>query len=197
MTLALAFLLLDERLTAPQWGGAALILGAVAFQNAAALQRSRAGRVGVAVAPAAPRPADAGAARIRPPYEVIGIACVAAVLVLPARAGADEPAKGGAARLTLAQAEALVREMSATVEQFRRLRFKTPVAVEVVDGAAARKDFESEIDDADARRRGAPTTPGCTWASSPRRRTSCARTSTSRRTTSSATTRPAARSSAS
>ncbi len=79
---------------------------------------------------------------------LLGIACVAA-LVLPARAGAEEPAKGGAARLTLAQAEALVREVSTTVEQFRRLRFKTPVAVEVVDGATARKDFESEIDDSD------------------------------------------------
>ena len=39
VTLVLAFLLLGERLTAPQWGGAALILGAVAFQNAAALRR--------------------------------------------------------------------------------------------------------------------------------------------------------------
>jgi drug/metabolite transporter (DMT)-like permease len=39
VTLVLAFLLLGERLTAPQWAGAALILGAVAFQNAAALQR--------------------------------------------------------------------------------------------------------------------------------------------------------------
>jgi len=39
VTLVLAFLLLGERLTAPQWVGAALILGAVAFQNAAALQR--------------------------------------------------------------------------------------------------------------------------------------------------------------
>jgi drug/metabolite transporter (DMT)-like permease len=39
VTLLLAFLLLGERLTAPQWCGAALILGAVAFQNMAALQR--------------------------------------------------------------------------------------------------------------------------------------------------------------
>jgi hypothetical protein len=49
VTLVLAFLLLGERLTAPQWAGAALILGAVAFQNAAALQRVlRAARVGLA-----------------------------------------------------------------------------------------------------------------------------------------------------
>jgi drug/metabolite transporter (DMT)-like permease len=39
VTLVLAFLLLGERLTPPQWAGAALILGSVAFQNAAALQR--------------------------------------------------------------------------------------------------------------------------------------------------------------
>jgi drug/metabolite transporter (DMT)-like permease len=38
--LALAFLLLGERLTLPQWAGAALIVGAVAFQNARALGRA-------------------------------------------------------------------------------------------------------------------------------------------------------------
>jgi len=40
VTLVLAFLLLGERLTPWQWAGAALILGAVAFQNAAALRRA-------------------------------------------------------------------------------------------------------------------------------------------------------------
>ena len=40
VTLALAFLLLGERLSPPQWAGAALILGAVAFQNAGALRRA-------------------------------------------------------------------------------------------------------------------------------------------------------------
>jgi drug/metabolite transporter (DMT)-like permease len=40
VTLVLAFVLLGERLTAWQWAGAALILGAVAFQNAAALRRA-------------------------------------------------------------------------------------------------------------------------------------------------------------
>ncbi len=39
VTLVLAFLLLGERLSPRQWGGAVLILGAVAFQNAAALRR--------------------------------------------------------------------------------------------------------------------------------------------------------------
>ena len=40
VTLVLAFLLLGERLTPWQWAGAALILGAVAFQNAAALRQA-------------------------------------------------------------------------------------------------------------------------------------------------------------
>jgi drug/metabolite transporter (DMT)-like permease len=39
VTLVLAFLLLGERLAPQQWAGAALILGAVAFQNAPALRR--------------------------------------------------------------------------------------------------------------------------------------------------------------
>ncbi|HEY7922254.1 MAG TPA: hypothetical protein VII62_03655, partial [Vicinamibacteria bacterium] len=55
----------------------------------------------------------------------------------------------GTVTLTTAQAEGMVREVSATVEQLRHLRFKSPVAVEVVDGATARKDFESDIDDAE------------------------------------------------
>ena len=76
------------------------------------------------------------------------VAC-AVVLAFPAGARADEPAKGGAGSLSAAQAEALVREMSASVERLRRLRFKTPVAVEIVDSAAARKDFESQLDDAE------------------------------------------------
>jgi drug/metabolite transporter (DMT)-like permease len=40
VTLALAFLLLGERLSTGQWAGAALILGAVAFQNAGAMRRA-------------------------------------------------------------------------------------------------------------------------------------------------------------
>ena len=84
-----------------------------------------------------------------------GIACAAALLP-PAGASGQVPPKGGTVRLTTAQAEALVREVSATVEQLRKLRFKAPVAVEVVDGATARKDFESEIDD-DARKEAAHT----------------------------------------
>jgi hypothetical protein len=74
------------------------------------------------------------------------LACVAG-LVLPAGASGQEPPRKVTVRLTTAQAEALIREVSATVEQLRKLKFKTPVAVEVVDGATARKDFESEIDE--------------------------------------------------
>jgi hypothetical protein len=74
------------------------------------------------------------------------VAC-AVVLAFPPAAGADQPAKSAATGLTTAQAEALVREMSATVERLRRLKLKTPVAVEVVDRAAAREDFESDLDD--------------------------------------------------
>ncbi len=40
VTLVFAFLLLGERLTLPQWAGAALIMGAVVFQNMGALRRA-------------------------------------------------------------------------------------------------------------------------------------------------------------
>ena len=76
------------------------------------------------------------------------VAC-AVVLVFPPAAGAGEAAQAAQAAggLTTARAEALVREVSATVERLRRLKFKTQVAVEVVDAATARKDFEAELDD--------------------------------------------------
>jgi hypothetical protein len=77
-----------------------------------------------------------------------GVACAVVLAFAPAGA-ALEQASGGAGSLTPARAEALVREMSATVEGLRRLRFKTPVTVEVVDSAAARKEFEAQLDDAE------------------------------------------------
>jgi hypothetical protein len=77
-----------------------------------------------------------------------GAAC-AVVLAGAHAAGAGEPAQAGAVSLSPARAEALVREMSATVERLRRLKFKAPVAVEVVDGSTARKDFEADLDDAE------------------------------------------------
>jgi hypothetical protein len=78
----------------------------------------------------------------------VWISLLAAICV-PTPATSQPAAKPGTVTLTTAQAEGLVREVSASVEQLRQLRFKSPVAVEVVDGATARKDFESDIDDAE------------------------------------------------
>ena len=72
-----------------------------------------------------------------------------AALGVSSVASAQPASRQGTVTLTTAQAEGMVREVSATVEQLRHLRFKSPVAVEVVDGATARKDFESDIDDAE------------------------------------------------
>ena len=75
----------------------------------------------------------------------IGLLLALGVSTLATGQEAQRPAT---VTLTTAQAESLIREVSATVEQLRHLRFKTPVAVEVVDGATARRDFESDLDDA-------------------------------------------------
>jgi hypothetical protein len=83
---------------------------------------------------------------------------VAGILIL--LLGAEVAAAQGVSRttgtatgqLTLARAEALIRETSLTVEQLRQLRFKRPVAVEVVDPATARQHFEEDIDDEDRER---------------------------------------------
>jgi hypothetical protein len=50
------------------------------------------------------------------------------------------------ARLTTAQAEALVHEIGASVEQLRGLKFKTPVAMKVISGATARENFRAKIE---------------------------------------------------
>jgi hypothetical protein len=42
-----------------------------------------------------------------------------------------------------------VREVSAAVEQLRGLKFKTPVQVEIIDGATARANFKARIDPSD------------------------------------------------
>ena len=68
----------------------------------------------------------------------------AAALAVLLGAGAE-----GAGRLTPAEAEALVREVSAAVEQLRGLKFKTPVQVEIIDGATARANFKARIDPAE------------------------------------------------
>jgi len=62
--------------------------------------------------------------------------------------GAASPGEG-VARLTPAEADALVREVSAAVEQLRGLKFKTPVQVEIIDGATARANFKAKIDPAE------------------------------------------------
>ncbi len=64
---------------------------------------------------------------------------LAAVLAAPT---APVPARK---KLTQAEAEALVRDVSAKVEKIRGLRFKTPVAVKVISGADARAEFKSKI----------------------------------------------------
>jgi hypothetical protein len=60
-------------------------------------------------------------------------------------ATAEAPATGPAPRLTSAQAEALVREISTAVEKLRGLKFKTPVTMQIIDGATARQNFKAKI----------------------------------------------------
>ncbi len=77
-------------------------------------------------------------------------AALAILLGAAAPRAASPPAPGeGAARLTPAEAETLVREVSAAVEQLRGLKFKTPVQVEIIDGATARANFRARIDSAE------------------------------------------------
>jgi len=59
---------------------------------------------------------------------------------------AEDEASGASTRLTTAQAEALVHEIGASVEQLRGLRFKTPVAMQVISGATARENFKAKIE---------------------------------------------------
>jgi hypothetical protein len=47
--------------------------------------------------------------------------------------------------ITPARADALLREIGAKVEELRRLKFKAPVAMQVIDGAAARETFKGKI----------------------------------------------------
>jgi hypothetical protein len=70
-----------------------------------------------------------------------------AILAVASAVGAGPSAEADADRLTPEQAEALVREVSAEVEKLRRLKFKTPVKIEIIDGTTARQQFESELDD--------------------------------------------------
>ncbi len=67
---------------------------------------------------------------------------LAALLALPLAGYADD-----ASVLTPKQAEDMVREVSAQVEQIRGLKFKTPVAVKITSSAAARESFKAKITD--------------------------------------------------
>jgi hypothetical protein len=70
------------------------------------------------------------------------------VFLLPvslAAATIERQAAGSTPRLAPAQAEALVREISAAVEKLRGLKFKTPVTMQVISGAAARQSWKSRI----------------------------------------------------
>jgi hypothetical protein len=49
-------------------------------------------------------------------------------------------------QMTTERGLALVREISASVEQLRGLRFTTPVAMQVISGATARENFKAMID---------------------------------------------------
>jgi hypothetical protein len=52
----------------------------------------------------------------------------------------------GAPRVTLEEAQARLRDVSAAVEKLRGLRFKTPVPMEILDAAAARASFKARIE---------------------------------------------------
>jgi hypothetical protein len=62
--------------------------------------------------------------------------------------GAATPAAVPAKTMTPAELHQVVREMSAVVEQIRGLKFKTPVTMDIITPAAARKDMGSGIDEA-------------------------------------------------
>jgi hypothetical protein len=49
-------------------------------------------------------------------------------------------------KLTEAQAQALLKETTAAVERIRGLKFKTPVTMQIIDGATAREQFKSKIE---------------------------------------------------
>jgi hypothetical protein len=63
----------------------------------------------------------------------------------PAATARPSPRPRAASRITPAQADVLVREIGGKVEELRRLRFKTPVTMQVVDSGAAREAFKCKI----------------------------------------------------
>jgi hypothetical protein len=83
---------------------------------------------------------------------VLGVLIAATSPVVPQAAAEPKP------RVTLAEAEARLRDVSAAVEKLRGLKFKRPVPMRIVDSAEARADFRAKIDvrsEAQARHTGA------------------------------------------
>jgi hypothetical protein len=78
-------------------------------------------------------------------FLLLAVLCLAAPPIVAATAAEDGPA-APTLQLTTARAEALVKEISASVENLRGLKFKTPVNMKVIDGATARESFKSKIE---------------------------------------------------
>jgi hypothetical protein len=70
---------------------------------------------------------------------------VTAALVALALPRASGAAGGSAAQITPARLEALVREVSVSVEELRRLKFKQPVKALIIAPKAARESFKAKI----------------------------------------------------
>ena len=72
-------------------------------------------------------------------------ATVLSLLLLCRAAGAASSGSTTAANMTPARLDALVTEISAKVEDIRKLKFKTPVKGQIISGAAARDSFKAKI----------------------------------------------------
>jgi hypothetical protein len=88
------------------------------------------------------------------------LACAAPAAAMDAPAATPSPSAKPTPKprpsgpLTLAEAEALVRDVSAKVEAIRGMKFRTPVTVKIISGAEAREEFKSNLTpeaEADAR----------------------------------------------
>jgi hypothetical protein len=77
---------------------------------------------------------------------MLRLAALALALLSTAPGSAADSTAAARTQLTTAQAEALVREISASVERLRGLKFKTPVAMRVIDGATARDNFSAKLE---------------------------------------------------
>ncbi len=71
--------------------------------------------------------------------------CAVARAAGPAADPSPSPSPRPRVKLTRAEADQLVKEVSAAVEKLRGQRFKAPVAMELIDGARAREQFKSKI----------------------------------------------------